>query len=265
MRVLRLLLPLAVALVCASPAFAADCPGADLMPGAADPVAIRAATVCLTNAERAQNGLAALVPEGRLEAAGQAYSQELVDQHFFAHVAPDGAGLLDRLRAYVKWSRVGENLAWGEDARATPRAIVAAWMASPEHRANILMSAYTEIGIGVVPGTPAGSPGASGTYAAEYGTRVSDSPPWPVEGAAPAAPPTPVPVSVAAAKPAAGAKHAVAGTKAARARARAPHCRRGSVARRVRVHGRRITRCARRSQPSRSRSAASVLQKAKSS
>ena len=38
----------------------------------------------------------------------------------------------------VQSSVAGENLAWGTGSQGTARAIVAAWLASPEHRANLL-------------------------------------------------------------------------------------------------------------------------------
>jgi hypothetical protein len=255
MKVIRLLLPVTAALLFApsASASAADCPGADLTPDAAAPVAIRAAVVCLTNDQRAQNGLTALVVEGHLEAAAQAYSQELVDQRFFGHVAPDGSGLADRLRAYVDWTDLGENLAWGEQALATPRTIVNAWMASPEHRANLLSAAFAEVGIGVTSGTPVGSTGPGGTYVAEYGARTFDAA---------------VPDTAATAPDAVPAKARVrpSARRHSTSRKRAPRRGRGRAAQRakrsVRAHAR--PRAA-RSHPSRSRSAASVLQKAKSS
>ena len=47
-----------------------------------------------------------------------------------------------RASGYIYSSRVGyevaENIAWGTGGQGTPRAIVAAWMASSGHRANIL-------------------------------------------------------------------------------------------------------------------------------
>jgi uncharacterized protein YkwD len=99
----------------------------------------------------------------------------MVAQSFFAHVAPDGQSLRARLlRArYIKPFEgylVGENLAWAGGTQSTPRAIVAAWMASPGHRANVLHPRYTEIGLGFVVGTPADrSQGA--TVTANYGGR----------------------------------------------------------------------------------------------
>ena len=70
-----------------------------------------------------------------------------------------------RAAGYISSSRVGyevgENIAWGTAALATPRAIVAAWMASPGHRANILDPRYRETGIGVSRTLPPRSPMAS--------------------------------------------------------------------------------------------------------
>jgi hypothetical protein len=83
--------------------------------------------------------------------------------------------VLDRIKrtGYIRddrpW-RVGENLAWGTGALATPGAIVRAWMNSPGHRENILNAHYREIGVGVVPGNPARTDGAGGTYATAFGT-----------------------------------------------------------------------------------------------
>jgi uncharacterized protein YkwD len=42
----------------------------------------------------------------------------------------------------------GQNLAWGSFSDARPRAIVAAWMASPPHRANLLDAHYRFTGVG---------------------------------------------------------------------------------------------------------------------
>lgn len=247
MRPSRFLLLLFMAvLLGAVPAAAADCPGADLPAGSTDTISSRAAIVCLTNVERADAGLAALEPEGRLEAAAQAYSGQLVSEHFFAHVTPEGLGLLDRLKAYLGWRRVGENLAWGEGERGTPRAIVAAWMASAGHRANVLSVAFTEVGIGMIPGTPTGSSRPSATYVAEYGVRDSGEAPWPVEGATPARATVPVAAAASRSRKASTAKKAQKARKAdktRKARKAKRRCRRGIARRRVFSHGRVIVRC----------------------
>lgn len=99
---------------------------------------------------------------------------------YFEHFGPDGQSPLSRMRAagYISSPsvgfEVGENIAWGTRALATPRAIVAAWMASPEHRANILDRTYRETGIGVSPRPPAalseGEPGA--VYTQDFGVII---------------------------------------------------------------------------------------------
>jgi uncharacterized protein YkwD len=57
--------------------------------------------------------------------------------------------------------------------RSTPREVVAAWMASKGHRANVLRRSFREIGIGIEIGTPVElGPAVSGaTYTADFGVR----------------------------------------------------------------------------------------------
>lgn len=45
----------------------------------------------------------------------------------------------------ISYRTAGENIAYGQQ---TPQAVVNAWMNSSGHRANILSSAYTQIGVG---------------------------------------------------------------------------------------------------------------------
>lgn len=169
---------LAAALAClalAAPASAlADCGGSDLVPDAGNLGAAGQATLCLVNAERSARGLAAVSEDARLTAASAAYSGRMVAQQFFDHVGPDGSTLIGRLTAvgYIDdstdWS-VGENLAWGQGDLATPRSIVAAWMASPGHRANILNGDYTQIGLGLAVGSPTDASWGA-TYTTDFGT-----------------------------------------------------------------------------------------------
>ena len=71
-------------------------------------------------------------------------------------------------------SDFGENLAWGTYQLSTPQAIVAAWIASPGHLANILEAQYKETGIAITPSVPESvAPGATGaTYAQEFGVII---------------------------------------------------------------------------------------------
>lgn len=168
--------------IAAPVAQAADCIGADLQPSSATMSVVSSATLCLLNNERTTRGLAPLSSQPLLAGVATAYSQSMVVDRFFAHVSPAGQLLSQRLTGYVAGAQdwaIGENLAWGEGQKATPAQTVDAWMNSEGHRANILSGEFREIGIGIVNGTPIGSPLAtSATYTTEFG-RVSSPAPAP--------------------------------------------------------------------------------------
>ncbi|HSD79313.1 MAG TPA: CAP domain-containing protein [Solirubrobacteraceae bacterium] len=158
---------------------AAACPGADAAPTAATAAQVRRATLCLLNAERARRGLAPLAPRRPLATAARRHARAMVAGRFFDHTSPGGSTMESRVRrcGYLRgasgWS-LGEDIAWGAGGRATPRAIVAAWMRSPPHRANILNPRFRDAGIGVAAGGPVRLPpgAAAGTYVADFGRRA---------------------------------------------------------------------------------------------
>jgi uncharacterized protein YkwD len=159
---------------------ATPCENTELTPNPGNLEAIDAATLCLVNQERARNGELPLRPNAQLEQAAQGHSEEMVEDDYFAHVAPSGLTPVARVEetGYLPNQQVGytlgENIAWGTLQLSTPAAIVAAWIASPEHLANILFSAYRDTAIGVAPEAPAslaeGQPGA--VYSQEFGVIV---------------------------------------------------------------------------------------------
>jgi uncharacterized protein YkwD len=164
----------------ASAAAHSTCQNTELRPTATNVSLIRTATLCLINSERRAHGERPLRPNRRLRRAAQAHTESMAFGDYFEHVGPGGSGggtPVTRLRAvgYISSSHVGyevgENIAWGTLGLATPRAIVAAWMASPPHRANILDRRYRETGIGVSAHPPAslagGQPGA--IYTQDFG------------------------------------------------------------------------------------------------
>jgi uncharacterized protein YkwD len=158
-------------------ALATPCQNTELMPQSGNISLVREAVLCLINRERAEHSLAPVKTNSELEAAAEDHDAEMIQQNYFAHVAPDGETPVERVKktGYIANESVGyvigENLAWGTYTLATPKAIVEAWIASPGHLANILESRYTETGIGVTPAVPQslgeGNPGA--TYAQEFG------------------------------------------------------------------------------------------------
>jgi uncharacterized protein YkwD len=155
------------------------CVSADAMPGQAAVEDLRAATLCLMNAERTARALGRLQAEPVLGRVASSYARQMVRGQFFDHTSPAGSTMLARIKAttYLRdvtsWS-VGENLAWGSGNLATPRAMVRAWMQSAEHRANLLDRHFADIGIGVAAGAPVAlEPGElGGTYVTDFGRRL---------------------------------------------------------------------------------------------
>ena len=145
----------------ASAATGADsCPGATKVPTSdADLSQAADATFCLVNAERTSRGLSSLRRDSDLAQAARGHSKDMVRRDYFAHTSPSGDTLKDRLREAGYGSRgqgwrAGENLGWGTAARATPNALVDAWLESPGHRKILLADDYRELGVGVAGGAP---------------------------------------------------------------------------------------------------------------
>ena len=104
--------------------------------------------VRLVNAERAKYGLAALEEDWELSRVARYKSQDMHDERYFSHTSPTYGTPFEMIRAFgLSYRAAGENIAVGY---ATPAAVVAGWMASEGHRANILSSSYTKIGVGYV-------------------------------------------------------------------------------------------------------------------
>jgi uncharacterized protein YkwD len=102
----------------------------------------------LTNAERARAGLATLRAETRLMRAAQIHADQMVRAGRLAHDLPeaDFPRPQDRLTAVgYTWHAWAENVAYGQQSATTA---VEAWMGSTGHRANMLGTAYTELGTG---------------------------------------------------------------------------------------------------------------------
>ena len=103
--------------------------------------------VDLVNQERAKAGCQALTVNDKLTLAAQRHSQDQADHRTMTHDGSDGSDVGNRLdRVGYTWRAYGENVAWNQQS---PAAVMAAWMSSPGHRANILNCSFTEIGVGV--------------------------------------------------------------------------------------------------------------------
>jgi uncharacterized protein YkwD len=152
-----------------------NCPNADTALTAGNTDDVRAAVLCLINADRTQRRLAPLRENSKLRNAALAHSSDMVRNSYFAHTAPNGDTFVDRIldARYTTrnqdWS-LGENLAWGTGDLGTARGVQTAWMHSSGHRANILRPAYRELGIGIRAGVPTDT-GVGATFTTDFGVR----------------------------------------------------------------------------------------------
>jgi hypothetical protein len=104
-----------------------------------------------TNQRRSAVGLSALKLNPQLSEAALAKGQHMLLEQYWAHTAPDGTQPWKFFKdAGYAYRVAGENLA--RDF-TTSDDMMAAWMASPTHRANILNQRYEEIGIAVIDGS----------------------------------------------------------------------------------------------------------------
>lgn len=107
-------------------------------PAFADDASIAAQFVSSINAARAAAGLAPYAVAGDLAAVAQNWSAQMA--------AAGGISHNPNLTTQVSdWQEVGENVGEGPDEPA----INSAFLNSPEHRANILDTGYTQVGVGV--------------------------------------------------------------------------------------------------------------------
>ena len=98
----------------------------------------------LVNEARAEAGLNPVALAEDVTAAAQVRAVEIVTS--FSHTRPNGTSCFTALEeAGVNYRGAGENIAWGQ---RTPEEVMAGWMNSAGHRANILNGSFTTIGVG---------------------------------------------------------------------------------------------------------------------
>jgi len=115
-----------------------------------------AVLVDLTNTERGDGALAVLTRNEVLDHAAQLKAEDMAEKEYFAHDSPDGLSPWYFFeQAGYTYAYAGENLAVNF---SDSDEVVDAWMNSPGHRANILKSQYSEIGIGTAKGMYKGTP-----------------------------------------------------------------------------------------------------------
>ena len=101
--------------------------------------------VNLVNEVRAKENLKPLTNNGLLELSAELKADDMAEKDYFAHDSPTGTkpwAYFDKVE--YDYTEAGENLARCFD---TPEAFVAAWVASPGHKKNIVGN-YKDVGFG---------------------------------------------------------------------------------------------------------------------
>lgn len=99
------------------------------------PVALENISTYRLLSEHNQHRNSQLVIDFGLEDYAQEHAEWMVKTRRFTHSSLNVSG----------WSRLGENIAWGQRDEAT---VTREWMNSPGHRANIMNEKYTHVGFG---------------------------------------------------------------------------------------------------------------------
>lgn len=109
--------------------------------------------VNLVNQERTQQGLSPLQVDMRLVKMARMKSQDMITNNYFGHQSPTYGSPADMMKAQgIAYKAMGENIAGNSTVSAAHTSL----MNSAGHRANILSSNFTKVGIGIVQGGPYG-------------------------------------------------------------------------------------------------------------
>ena len=104
--------------------------------------------VRLVNIERNKQGLKSLTSDWQLSRVARYKSQDMKDKGYFSHTSPTYGSPFEMMKSFgISYRTAGENIAKGQ---RTPSEVVNAWINSSGHRANILNSSFTKIGVGYV-------------------------------------------------------------------------------------------------------------------
>ena len=146
-----ILLTLAAALAAASTAAAA--PARTRQPQAALSTLERGVLLDI-NVLRQEHHLAALRLNVQLTSAARLHSQQMAADGYFEHESADGSAFWKRVQRFYAsspWSywSVGENLLWSSPGIDGAGALKL-WLASPEHRKNLMNPNWREIGVSAV-------------------------------------------------------------------------------------------------------------------
>lgn len=99
----------------------------------------------LVNKERSKAGLGALTMNAELSKMAMVKAQDMYNNNYFDHNSPTHGSPFDMMKEFgITYNTAGENIAKGQNS---PTQVMNDWMNSPGHKANILNSSYSKIGI----------------------------------------------------------------------------------------------------------------------
>ncbi len=105
----------------------------------------------ITNQNREEGGLQKLEVNGKLAEAAKLKAEDMAAKGYFSHVSPEGTTPWHWMDSVgYEYVRAGENLAVNF---VDSKDVVDAWMSSASHKANIMKSSFSEIGIAAASGT----------------------------------------------------------------------------------------------------------------
>lgn len=101
----------------------------------------------LVNKERKANGLKELTLSKELSDVANIKSKDMIQNGYFDHTSPTYGSPFDMMKKFgISYNTAGENIAMGQKS---PAEVMNSWMNSSGHRANILNSSYTQLGVGI--------------------------------------------------------------------------------------------------------------------
>lgn len=102
----------------------------------------------LTNKERAEVGLPALVQSVALQQSATDKCNDMVTQNYFAHDNPQGIPPHAFVDKYTSYTTTGENLAFYHTGASSEK-VLEDWMYSPSHKSNIVNTDYTDVNFAI--------------------------------------------------------------------------------------------------------------------
>lgn len=103
----------------------------------------------LVNKERSASGLKKVTEDAALQNAARKHAEDMFTRGYFSHETPEGTDPFERMKTlHIRFKTAGENLAHSNTLLSAHNGL----MNSPGHRANILNTHFSRLGIAILDG-----------------------------------------------------------------------------------------------------------------